>query len=597
LDSQQLYQLGVWRLSDILEAHSGPVFDSKLKELNSRLEGFESLRGRLESMDSSSLNEALGELESISEMLNRFRSYAYMYFSEDTRNQEASLLLSKMEDLSAEVENRTLFFRLWWTKLPEERVMQLQPENPDFRYYLSRIRLRRPHTLEEEVERAINLKNTTGVSGWVRLYEKLTSEFTYRVKVGGKLLRDDSGKVRSLTTSDIIQLTHSHDGRARKAAYDALLKKFGSYGGHLAEVYTNIVKDWWNENVRLRHFPRPISVRNLENDVPDRAVEALLSVCKKNSVVFQEFFREKAKMLGLKKMNRYHIYAPINSRQQRVEYSEALSTVFRSFSTFDEEFARLARRVFETGHVHSIVREGKVSGAYCADVSPKVIPYILLNYTGSVRDVYTIAHESGHAVHDQLASRHSPLTCSPPLVLAETASVFGEMLLFDDLMRTEKEGSGLKEVLEEKITEMYATIQRQVYFTIFEVTAHERIREGATPDEICKLYMDNLREQFGDSMEIPEVFKWEWSYIPHIFHTPFYCYSYSFGNLLTLALYSIYRDEGKSFVPGYMKILSYGGSERPEKILGDEGIDISSSSFWQKGFDVVSGMIQEMRRM
>ena len=230
-------------------------------------------------------------------------------------------------------------------------------------------------------------------------------------------------------------------------------------------------------------------------------------------------------------------------------------------------------------------------------VTPEVVPYLFLNFSGATRDVYTIAHESGHAVHSQLAAGHSVLTFHPPLVLAETASVFGEMILFDKFMREEKDAELKRAVLLEKISSMYATIGRQAYFVVFENQAHPAVNEGSTVSDLCDVYSSVLKEQFGEAVEVPEEFRWEWTYIPHIYHTPFYCYAYAFGNLLSLALYDAYMKRGRSFVPKYLRVLGYGGSERPGKILSQVGIDVTSAGFWQSGFDVIRRMVDELQKL
>ncbi|MDG6939250.1 MAG: M3 family oligoendopeptidase [Nitrososphaerota archaeon] len=580
-------EVGRWRLGDILPSKEelGPAMDG----LRAELREFGELKAGLNSLDGEGVSKAFRRLEGIYDSLSRLSSYAYMLFSEDTRDERNGVALSQMDDLQAQAENDTLFFKLWWIGLPEERSSGLLPPGQDAAYYLGRLRARKPHTLEEDVEKAINVKNTTGVSGWIRHYEQLTSEFTYTLRVDGRTVKGDDGRSKRFVTEELVRLAFDQDPRKREACYRTLFARYARYGRHLGEIYRNIVKDWANENLGLRHYAKAISVRNLDNDLPDDAVETLMSVCRRNSGVFQEFFRHKAELLHMKKMSRYHIYAPVGGAERKLDYREAIGVVFKAFDSFDAGFASLAKKVFLDGHVDSQRREGKLSGAYCSGVAPGVTPYILLTYSGSTRDVYTVAHESGHAVHDQLASSHSPLTYSPPLVLAETASVFGEMILYDHLM--EEETGGREKLAVEKLSEMYATIQRQVYFAVFEVAAHEAFNHGGTVDDVCGLYLENLKEQFGDAVDIPDEFRWEWTYIPHIYRTPFYCYAYSFGNLLTLALYRVYKRRGKSFVPDYLKMLSYGGSASPRDVLSEMGIDIASADFWQGGYDTIRDMV------
>jgi len=558
---------------------------------------FEKFRGRLDRFTAVDVGSALKLYESIVEDLSRTSAYSYMRYSADTADQQAKAAIDTAEDLRAEVDNKVLFFRLWWAGLEDSETADLIPASPDYRYVLGLWRKLKPYTLEEKVEQAVNLKNVTGFSGWTHHYDKIVSDFSFTVKVRGRMLKDSAGKPKKMVVDEVARLFASTDPATRKAAYRTLLSRYAESGDVLGEVYRTIVRDWRNENLKMRGYSTAISPRNLENDVPDASVETLLKACRVNSQVFQDFFRLKGKMLGMKKMSRYHIYAPLAKKEKRIAYQDAVRTVFDAFKEFDAGFALMAKRVFDQGHVDASPRRGKNNGAYCMSVTPEVVPYLFLNYSGATRDVYTIAHESGHAVHSQLAAGHSILTFQPPLVLAETASVFGEMILFDKFMREEKDAELKRAVLLEKISSMYATIGRQAYFVVFENQAHTAVSEGSTVSDLCKVYSSVLKEQFREAVEVPEEFRWEWTYIPHIYHTPFYCYAYAFGNLLSLALYNAYLKEGRSFVPKYLRVLSYGGSESPGKILDQIGIDIASAGFWQSGFDVIRGMVDKLQKL
>ncbi len=558
---------------------------------------FEKLRQRLDRFTAADVSSTLKLYESIVEDISRTSAYSYMRYSADTADQQAKAAIDTAEDLKAEVDNRVLFFRLWWAGLEDSETTDLIPASTDYRYVLGLWRKLKPYTLEEKVEQAVNLKNVTGFSGWTHHYDKMVSDFSFTVKVRGRLLKDAAGKPKRMVVDEVARLFASADPAVRKAAYQTLLHRYAESGDVLGEVYRTIVRDWRNENVKMRGYTTAMSPRNLENDVPDAAVETLLKACRANGSVFQDFFRLKARMLGMKKMNRYHIYSPLAKKERKIAFSDGVRTVFDAFGEFDASVAMMARRVFDQGHVDASPRRGKRNGAYCMSVTPEVTPYLFLNYSGAIRDVYTIAHESGHAVHSQLAARHSVLTFQPPLVLAETASVFGEMIIFDKFMREEKDTELKRAVLLEKISSMYATIGRQAYFVVFEDRAHKAVSEGSTVSDLCNVYSSVLKEQFGEAVEVPDEFKWEWTYIPHIYHTPFYCYAYAFGNLLSLALYDAYLKEGRSFVPKYLRVLSYGGSESPRKILNQVGIDITSSGFWQSGFDVIRRMVEELQNL
>lgn len=586
-----------WNLEDIFPSGNGKDFEITESRLKSEAKRFEPLRERLPQFGKTDVGEAVRLYERISDRLVRLLCFAYMRFSEDTRDQQAKTLIDRAEELRAGVDNSVLFFRLWWMGLSDEEAAAMTPSDQDQAYYLSSLRKLKPHTLEEKVEQAVNLKNTTGFSSWVHHYDQITTGYTFELTVRGKVVKDKSGKPKEFVRDEVSQLFASSDTAEREAAYRAVLRKYGADGSILGEVYRTIVRDWRNEYVKMRAYPSPISARNLENDVPDQSVQTLLAVCRRNARVFQDLFALKAKILDKKRMSRYDIYAPLLKKERKLGYPEAVKLVMGAFAGFDAGFARLALKVFEERHVDSGPRKGKHTGAYCMSATPDVVPYLLLNYSGRIMDAYTIAHESGHAVHSQLASSHSVLTFQPQLVLAETASVFGEMILYDKMMKDEENAEVKKAVLLDKISTMYATIGRQAYFVIFESDAHKAVAEYATVSKLCSLYMTNLKEQFGTAVEVPDEFKWEWASIPHIYHTPFYCYAYAFGNLLSLALYDRYTEEGKHFVPMYLKILSYGGSASPAKVLGELGFDIFSREFWQGGFDVITRMVAELQKL
>ena len=343
-----------------------------------------------------------------------------------------------------------------------------------------------------------------------------------------------------------------------------------------------------------RGFASPIQVRNVGNDLPDEAVETLVEVARANAPVFQRYFRLKAEWLGLDRLRRYDVYAPLAATERRIPYGEAVELVLDTFRRFHPRMATNAERVFADDHVDSEVRKGKKGGAFCATVLPSQSPWLLLNYTGRVRDVATLAHELGHAVHSLFAEGHSILTQHPALPLAETASVFGEMLLTDRLLGEESDPAVRRELLASAVDDVYATVLRQAYFTRFEMLAHQAVLEGRSPEHLDEIYLETLREQFGDSVELAPEFRREWITIPHIYQSPFYCYAYSFGQLLVLSLYQRYREEGAAFIPGYLELLSHGGSARPAEILAAAGVDVTDAAFWQGGFALVERMVDEL---
>jgi oligoendopeptidase F len=383
----------------------------------------------------------------------------------------------------------------------------------------------------------------------------------------------------------------------RAATYQELYRVYGENKVVLAQIYSNLVRDWRSEGIELRGYASPISIRNLSNDIPDPVIDTLLEICRKNAGLFQRYFRLKARMLGMDQIKRYDIYAPLASSEKTIEFDTAVPLVLDCFRQFSPQVAQAASSVLERSHLDAQVRPGKRGGAFSYSVGPKYIPWVLVNYNGRIRDVTTLAHELGHSVHGILASNHSILTFHAPLPLGETASVFAEMLVTDRLLQEETNPNVQRDLLMTILDDAYATVERQAFISIFERDAHEKIAGGCTSDELASLYMQNLVEQFGDALELTDEFAWEWLTIPHIYNSPFYPYAYSFGQLLVLALYQQYLAEREAFVPHYIKLLSYGGSAEPQAILAEVGLDISTPGFWQGGFDVLQSKLEQLEQI
>jgi len=583
------YELGKWNLSELVKDPKNHAFEKKIKLVQKRSEQFEKIKSKLNSkISTKEFKKIFSELEEISEKISTIGGYASLSYSADTQSDEATSLLTRMTKLGSDVSNRVLFFDLWWKKaIDEKNANRLIKESGDLSRYLKHKRLLAKYSLSEPEERIINTLEVTGATALVKLYDKITNAFEYKIKI--------NGKQKKLTREELITLVRSTKSATRETAYKTLLTKFSVNKGVLGEIYQNIVLNWKDEGIEIRGYPTPISMRNVGNDVNDKTVEALLQVCKRNTSVFQKFFLEKAKMLGLKKLRRYDLYAPTAAKikEKHYPYDKSVKLVFESLERFSPKLSNYAKNVFNEKHIDSEIRKGKRDGAFCSTLSPKITPYVLVNYMGKSRDVFTLAHELGHAVHSQAASNKSILVQDAPLPLAETASTFSELLLYDNL--SDKISNDEKKVmLAEKIDDLYATIMRQSFFTLFEVDAHKQIAENTTIGELSKTYLKNLNVQFGDSITLTDDFAIEWSCIPHFYHSPFYCYAYSFGNLLALSLFQRFKKEGKDFVPSYLEILSAGGSQKPEELLSKYGIDIMSTRFWQDGFDYVKDQVKTL---
>ena len=414
----------------------------------------------------------------------------------------------------------------------------------------------------------------------------LTNRLEFQIEV--------DGESRTVTRDELTSFAFSPDPELRRGSYEEFYRVYEGEAKILGQIYVHRVRDWDAENRELRGFSSALSVRNMANDLPDKAVSTLLETVRECAGVFHRYFRMKAGWLGSERLSRYDLYAPLAASERRVDYGDAVRTVLETLYDFHPEFGSRAERVFRDDHIDSAVRKGKRGGAFCATVLPSQTPWLLVNFNGRVRDVATLAHELGHAVHSLLAEEHSVLTQHATLPLAETASVFAEILLTDRLLKEESDSLVRRELIAAALDDIYATVIRQACFVNFEVQAHEAILAGRSPDELSEMYIGLVRDYFGEAVDVPDHFRWEWVAIPHMYHSPFYCYAYSFGQLLVLALYQRYKEQGESFIPGYLRMLADGGSARPEEILAEVDIDVSQAEFWRAGFKVVEGMIDEL---
>ncbi len=521
------------------------------------------------------------ELEELRKLSNKLSCYVELRCAENSADQQAAADRSRVETALTKMGNRLLFFGFWFKDLPEQKAQELIKASGAYRYHFQQLRKLKPYTLKENEEKIINIKDATGAAALDSVYTILTTQFTYPFQ----------GK--ELTQEELLQYTRNPRPEFRRKAYTLLLQTYKKQKDVLGEIYKNIINDWREENVALRGYKTPIHVRNMGHDLPDAAVESLLKVCEKNQPLFHQFFELKRKKLGLKKLTRFDLYAPLlQSKEKKLAYHEALRLVLESYQQFSPQFQKEALAIIQAQHIHSTVQTNKQTGAFCCSVTAKMLPYCLWSYTGTLRDVSTIAHELGHGVHHQLARGNTEFTAHACLPLAETASIFGEMLLTENLLK--KYPREAKELLFFKLDDLYASIIRQAGFVRFEQKAHRLMEEGKTIEEMSAAYLADLRKQLGPKVEVDELFAYEWSYIPHIFHTPFYCYAYAFGNLLTLALYEKYKKEGKKSVPKILGMLAAGGSKSPMEITRAVGVDITSESFWQQGFDVIREMIKRV---
>ena len=586
------YEKGKWDLDDLVKNPTRQSFDKKINEIQKQSDKFVKIRSQLKpGISSKKFLAILHEIEDITEKASKIGGYAGLKFSENTQSDEATTLLNRISQFGSVIQNKMLFFDLWWKKqVDEKNAKRLIKESGDLSDYLRYKRLVAKYALSEPEEKIINTLDVTGISALVKIYDKITNAFSYTVNV--------NGKKKTLGREELTTLVRSKNPRTREAAYKALLTKYQENKGVIGQINQNIALNWKNEGMDMRKFPSPISIQNISNDVDDKTIDVMLQVCKKNATVFQKYFKQKAKRVGVKKLRRYDLYAPSkkSGAERNYTFEQGTKLVLDSLNRFSPKIAEFASRVFNENHIDYSLRHGKRDGAFCSTPLPYITPFVLINYTGKSRDVFTLAHEIGHAVHSVAASDKSILVSDAPLPLAETASTYSELLLYDNISNQISDNEKAT-MLSDKIDDFYATIGRQSFFTLFEMEAHKQIANSITVEDISNIYRKNLKDQFGNSIQISDDFGIEWSCIPHFYHSPFYCYSYSFGNLLAVSLFQTYKNEGESFVSSYTDILSAGGSQKPEILLKEHGLDITKSKFWQDGFDYIDEQVNTLSKL
>ncbi len=584
-----------WSLDDI--AKSEEEFYSIIADIKDYAKKIQKFRERLSpGMPIETFKEIVMLEESLYERMARASSYAGLISSSDIKSQKAMKYSSMLDSLGIEVSDAIRFFSHWMKGKDVEKIKTLDDENakrlfvavPELEYVMSYARLAAKHTLSEREEGIIQKKEVNGIEVVSELYDEITNDFTFILSI-----RERKKKIGNAEA--LLKLTSSPDRETRKAAYEALLETYRSNREKIFTIYSAIAKDW-RIDCGMRDFPSSISARNFANHVPDSAVDTLMASCEANAPLFHKYFKLKARLLGIDKLERHDVYAPVKTvKERKHSYAEARRLVLSSLNDFSPQFRKKAESVIKANHIDVYPRKDKGHGAFCAAITPSIIPYVLLNYTGRRRDVSTLAHELGHAVHDIYSSRLPMSAMHATLPLAETASTLSELVLFDSMLE-KAEGDAKVSMLSEKIGESWATIVRQSYFVKFEKAAHEKIYdENINEEELSSLYFETTKPQFGDSVTFNGTFRHEWCHIPHIFHAPFYCYAYSFGELLSFALYSRYRKEGAGFIPSIEKILSAGSSRAPADVLLDMGIDITKRQFWDSGFSVVENWIKEIK--
>jgi len=572
------YQKDSWDLKELLGGKDIPTLLNQAESITKEMELYKPVFKK--NISEKKFGEIISLLEKLSIVSLRLEGYAELLFSENTKNQDAIALNSKIDEISTKIGNRLVWFGLRFVDFPKKEIDRLIKSCPHIDYYLKQIVEHKKHKLKENEEKIINLKDKNGIEVIGKIYDLITSSLEF----------DLDGK--NVTQEELKKEFKSPDSRRRESAYKTLLTTYSKNQNILGELYKAIASDWYDEYVVMRKYPSPISVRNKSQDISNKAISALINTCQRNQEVFHKFFRVKAKQLKKDKLHRTDVYAPINNSKEKVGYDEAITMVLDSFKNFSEVFYKEAKNVIDKRHIHSKITPGKRNGGFCDVAPPKEYPYILISFTEDYTSTSSLAHELGHAIQDILSGRKQNIfNMHAVLPIAETSSIFSELLLIQYL-KNRKNGIA-KELLFNQIENAYATVGRQIEFVAFEIEAHELITKNPTIEEINQLYLSRLKKHFGGDVIIPDYFKHEWLYIRHIFDTPFYCYAYAFGNLLSLAIYSAYLENPK-IKDKFIEFLSAGSSKSPKDLVKELGFDIEDEKFWQKGFDQIGRMIKEI---
>lgn len=581
-----------WDLSELYTGSDDPRLEADLTEARRQAEAFaQQYRGKIASgaLDGRALAQALATYERLSELEHRPSFYASLLFASDTQNTKAQRLVQHAREASTEIANLLVFFSLELIGLDDEQANALlaAPEMAEYRHYLEAIRRFKPHTLSEREEQLLNQKQLTSSSAFEQLYEELTGSLRFTLTV--------DGEEKELTDGEIMALLRHPDRGLRERALTTFLETHARHSLVLTSIFNNIFLDHKIE-CEMRQYSDVTVPTHLSNEIAPETVEAMMQAVERHYPLAQEYFQLKEKLLGVDKLKNTDVYAPIEAEVEQFSFAQAKDLILTSFGRFHEQFAALAADFFNRRWIDAEVRAGKRGGAFCAALSPRHHPYVLCSFNGTGRDVSTIAHELGHGIHYSLARRQNLLNYDAPLVLAETASVFAEILLTRHLLAEAPSAAARRGILCETLEEMYGTVFRQTALTRFEMAAHRQRKEGQlAADDIATLWLQEQEKLFGSSVEMIPAYRWGWTYIGHFIHSRFYCYSYSFGELLTLALYQRYLDEGDAFIPSYLRLLESGGSQRPEHALEQINIDINQSEFWDRGFQVIQGLLDDLR--
>ncbi len=578
----------IWDLSIFYKRVDDPAIEQDMQSIAKEVDAFAATyKGRVASLTADELLTAVKTIEKIYDKVGRIGNYASLQYATDTANAQYGALVQKVTEYDSSLEQKIVFFDLEWNNVDDEVAKKLldDPKIAAYRHMLEATRRYKSYQLSEIEEQLLSEKSVTGRSAWMRFFTQLTSAI--RLDFEGQ----------KLTMTQVLTKLYSEDRDTRRKAAESITDGLKDKSMELTYIFNVLAADKASDD-RKRGYPSWISSRNLSNKAPDAVVNALIQSVTSNYSIVAEHYKLKQQLLGLDELTDYDRYAPLPVKESNAFYTwdEAKEIVLTAFRAFSPRIAEVSQRFFDENWIHAPVMPNKRGGAFCSFTVPSAHPYVFVNFEGKARDVQTLAHELGHGVHAYLAGEaHGLFGMSTPLTTAEMASTFGEMLVFTDLMNKESDPEVRLAMLAHKVEDTFATVFRQISMNRFEDALHTARRtEGElTTDRINELWLTSQRAMFGDSVKLSDNYGRWWSYVPHFLHTPGYVYAYSFGELLVLALFNIYRERGAAFVPQFVEVLAAGDSDWPEKILNKVGVDLTDLNFWNEGLAAIRDLVQQ----
>jgi oligoendopeptidase F len=580
-----------WNLADLYAGPDASALSDDLGRANALAEAFaQSYRGRIAQLKPAELAEALKAFEQLLEVGYRPQIYASLLFAGQTSDEKAQALLNRARQATTEAFNKVRFLDVELKQLPTEAFQKLldAPALASYQHHLSSLRRFAPYTLTEAEEKLADLKNLTGRAAFAQLYTEVSARIRIPLEV--------EGEKKELNVAEARALRSSPDRDLRRRATDGLMSAFEANNHVLNFCFNTLFQDHALD-VKQRGFKDFTEPTYLDDELSTEVVENLMSTTEANYPLVQRYMSLKAKALGLSDFSSHDVLAPLTQTERKISFEEGRRWVLDSFRSFEPKFAAIAQEFFDKRWIDAMPRPGKRDGAFCSGGLPSTHPYVLLNYNHRVEDVSTLAHELGHGIHFYLARRNSPVNFWATTPMAETASVFAELVLMKRLLETEKDPAVRKSLLGLRIEDIVSTVFNQVSYTRWEQKAHARRQEGVVPvEEFNNLWLSERKRLYGDAVKLEPRDRWGWISIGHFVHYRFYCYSYAFGQLLVLALFRKYEEEGPSFIPKYVELLSSGSSDTPQNMLKRVGIDLSDPGFWQRGFETLKGLLDEFAR-